>query len=211
MDDSLRPESLTTTEQAELETEFSINGVKGGISYIHRKTEHWKTVPLKLGVTGSSGAGKSSFINAMRGVRGNAQGAARVGVVESTVACTEYSYPNNGMLKLWDLPGVGTRKFPKNTYLNEVEVNSYDCFVIMTSNRFTENDAWLAQEIGKLGKHFYVVRTKIHQDVKNDQHDNFEDRREEQVLEEIRQNTRRLQQSISDRQPQENKVRLYRT
>jgi len=191
MDFRLNSKVLTMIEQAELLKEFSINGLKGCVSYFQRKAEHWKTVPLKIGVTGSSGVGKSSFINTIRGLYDSEyDGYAPVSVVESTVACTEYPHPNNAMLKFWDLPGVGTPKFPKDTYLKKIGVNSYDCFVIMTSSRFTETDAWLAQEIRELGKPFYFVRAKIHQDILNDKRVTKRgNHSEENVVKEIRQNT----------------------
>jgi len=78
---------------------------------------------------------------------------------------TEYPHPAHKNLVLCDLPGVGTTKFPKKTYLQEVKVDTYDFFIIITATRFTENDTWLATEVSKRNKSFYFVKTKIEQDV----------------------------------------------
>ena len=42
-------------------------GVVGADDVIREKLEGWRNVNVKIGVTGSSGCGKSSFINAFRG------------------------------------------------------------------------------------------------------------------------------------------------
>jgi predicted GTPase len=42
-------------------------GVSGIDNFFKAKLEEWKNVKINIGVTGNSGAGKSSFINAIRG------------------------------------------------------------------------------------------------------------------------------------------------
>jgi len=180
---------FTTEELEEFQSEFNNRGVTGCVSYFEKINEQWKTIPLKVGVIGSTGVGKSSFINAMRGLRSSALGAAPVDVIETTVTPTEYSHPNNAMLKFWDLPGVGTPKFPKDSYLAQIEVDSYDCFVILTSNRFTETDAWLAKQIYIRRKQFYFVRSKIGHDILSDRFENGSNHKEVDVVEKIRQHS----------------------
>ena len=43
------------------------NGLEGIEKLCKEKLERWKEVGINFGVTGDSGAGKSSFINAIRG------------------------------------------------------------------------------------------------------------------------------------------------
>jgi len=50
------------------------------------------------------------------------EGAASVGVTETTTDIVAYPHPNNPMLKFWDLPGVGTPRFPKDGYLEAIQV-----------------------------------------------------------------------------------------
>jgi predicted GTPase len=52
-----------------------------------------------------SGVGKSTFINCLRGLEAEDEGAAKVGVVETTNEPTPYEHPDFSNLKIWDLPG----------------------------------------------------------------------------------------------------------
>jgi hypothetical protein len=57
--------------------------------------------------------------------------------------------------------------------LRDVKFDKYDFFLIITATtRFTENDLWLAKEVEKRGKRFFLIRTKMNIDVQNDRYDN---------------------------------------
>jgi putative ribosome biogenesis GTPase RsgA len=43
------------------------NGVSGIDGFVTTKLNDWKNVKIRFGITGDSGTGKSSFINAIRG------------------------------------------------------------------------------------------------------------------------------------------------
>ncbi|XP_076831099.1 interferon-inducible GTPase 5-like [Brachyhypopomus gauderio] len=118
-------------------------------------------VELNIGVTGESGSGKSTFVNAFRGLGDDEEGSAKTGVVETTTVPTSYSYPKYPNVKLWDLPGIGTPNFKADEYLKKMKFESYDFFIIIASDRFREYHANLAAEIGKQNKKFYFVRSKI--------------------------------------------------
>jgi len=108
---------------------------RGGLQGIHAKT-----IPLNIAVIGNSGVDKSSFINTIRGLTADDEGAAEVDAVECTSEIESYPHPNNELLKLWDLPGVGTDTFPKHTYLEAIHVDCYEFFLLISATRFTEND-----------------------------------------------------------------------
>ncbi|XP_067153141.1 interferon-inducible GTPase 5-like [Apteryx mantelli] len=125
-------------------------------------------IQLHIAVTGESGSGKSSFVNAMRGLQDHEEGAAEIGVTETTMECSPYPHPQHSQVIFWDLPGIGTPNFRPDTYLKEVQFDRYDFFIIISSSRFTYNAATLAKEIQAQGKRFYFVRSKVDQDVSNE-------------------------------------------
>ncbi|XP_060608675.1 interferon-inducible GTPase 1-like [Ruditapes philippinarum] len=159
------------TTAVEYEEAFKSGGMTKLSKKIEEDIDKWRNVPVNIAVTGNSGVGKSSFINSYRGLKANSEGAAAVGVNETTEEPTKYMHPNNNSVALWDLPGMGTQKFPKKTYLEKVKFQTYDFFIIITATRFTENDIWLANEVKKIKKKFFFIRTKMNTDVENDTHD----------------------------------------
>ncbi|KAM4601407.1 interferon-inducible GTPase 5-like [Polymixia lowei] len=125
-----------------------------------------ENVTLHIAVTGESGVGKSTFVNALRGVIDGDEDAAETGVTETTMKALRYSHPTMPNVNIWDLPGIGTPNFKAKKYLKEVHFDTYDFFIIVGSLRFKENDIMLAKEIQKMKKMFYFVRSKIDQDIK---------------------------------------------
>ena len=138
------------------------------IEKIQEYLDKQNNTTLNIAITGESGSGKSTFINAFRGVDNKAEGAAPTGCVETTSVVTPYPHPNYPNVTLWDLPGVGTTKFPADQYLNHVGFETFDFFIIISATRFTENDVKLAQEIQRMKKKFYFVRSKIDSDLYNE-------------------------------------------
>ncbi|KAK9394471.1 Interferon-inducible GTPase 5-like [Crotalus adamanteus] len=120
-----------------------------------------ENLPLNIAVTGQTGSGKSSFVNAIRGVNDDDDEAAKSVPVEGTMEPKAYAHPCFPNMKLWDLPGIGTPKFQAMEYLKKVQFEKYDVFIIVVSNRFTENEAMLAKEIQRMGRKFYFVCSKI--------------------------------------------------
>ncbi|XP_057300529.1 interferon-inducible GTPase 5-like [Hydractinia symbiolongicarpus] len=170
LEDDEREWEITPREEVEeIQRQMETEGLDYVKSYIESKLDVWKAQPLNCGITGSSGTGKSSFINTIRGLTPRDKNAASVGVVECTTEPTSYPDPKNPMLQYWDLPGVGTPRFPKDeTYLRRINFERYDFFLIVTATRFSENDIWLASQIRRSGKSFFFVRSKIDQDLFNE-------------------------------------------
>ncbi|XP_042338462.1 T-cell-specific guanine nucleotide triphosphate-binding protein 2-like [Plectropomus leopardus] len=142
--------------------------------------------PLNIAVTGETGTGKSSFVNAFRGIDDGDEGAAPIGCVETTSEVTSYPHPNFPSVTLWDLPGVGTTKFPAKKYLKLVGFERFDFFIIISDTRFRENDVKLAQEIQKMKKEFYFVRSKIDNDLRNEERSQRSKFNAERTLKQIR-------------------------
>lgn len=127
----------------------------------------WKKRKVKVGVTGRTGVGKSSLINALLGLTADDTSAAAVGEKETTLKPTPYQHPRNNKLEFWDLPGIGTKTFNRINYQELVKLNDYDFYVIVSCTRFTDDDLWLADTIRQLGKMFFFVRTKVGADIVN--------------------------------------------
>ncbi len=125
------------------------------------------SVTLNIAVTGETGAGKSAFINAFRGLNDDDDNSAPTGITETTTVATMYTHPTKSNVRLWDLPGTGMPNFKANKFLKEVKFETYDLFIIISSVRFKENDVFLAKEIQKKQKRFYFVRTKIDNDIRS--------------------------------------------
>ncbi|XP_042338750.1 interferon-inducible GTPase 1-like, partial [Plectropomus leopardus] len=145
-------------------------------------------IPLNIAVTGEAGTGKSSFVNAFRGMDDGDERAAPTGVTETTSEPTPYPHPNFPSVTLWDLPGVGTTKFPAKEYLKLVGFERFDFFIIISDTRFREHDVKLAQEIKKMKKEFYFVRSKIDIDIRNEERKQKSEFNKERTLEKIREN-----------------------
>uniref|UniRef100_A0A8C6MS72 IRG-type G domain-containing protein n=1 Tax=Mus spicilegus TaxID=10103 RepID=A0A8C6MS72_MUSSI len=125
--------------------------------------------PINIAVTGESGAGKSSLINALREIKAEEESAAEVGVTETTMKVYSYKHPKVKNLTLWDLPGIGTKKFPPKTYLETVEFKKYDFFIIVSATRFTNHEIELAKAIRIMKKNYYFVRSKVDFDLYNEE------------------------------------------
>ena len=95
------------------------------------------------------------------------EGAADVGVTETTRVLKAYDHPTNPKIKFWDLPGIGTPNYPDMpTYCKEVGLERFHAFLILTACRFTENDLELAKKIRSSNKKFFLIRTKIDENVR---------------------------------------------
>mmetsp|Transcript_48169 Transcript_48169/g.105042 ORF Transcript_48169/g.105042 Transcript_48169/m.105042 type:complete len:469 (+) Transcript_48169:51-1457(+) len=163
---------------------------------------------INLAVVGNSGVGKSLLINRLRRLRPQAEGWAAVGVNETTREPTMYPYPNQPNVRLWDLPGAGTAAVPAETYLQDMGLRYFDRVVVVSAGRFTEMEAVLRGELERHSVPYYMVRTKVDQDIANNKEDNFVERQE--TLKQIRddlENTHKVETKslylVSSRDPED--------
>ncbi|XP_078268003.1 interferon-inducible GTPase 5-like [Rhinoraja longicauda] len=159
------PTDFTQDELNKLKSDSETGGVEKIQPLLVKKVNELDKTELNIAVTGDTCAGKSTFINAMRGLRSKDEGAAEVGFTMTTMEPTGYPHPNLPNVRYWDMPGIGSTRFPVDSYLKEMQFEKYDFFIIVSAGRFTENDAKLAIEIKWLGKRFYIVRSKIDVDL----------------------------------------------
>ena len=53
-------------EMKELQREIDVSGVTNVKEFLRKRLERWREVKVNIAITGDSGSGKSSFINAIR-------------------------------------------------------------------------------------------------------------------------------------------------
>ncbi|EED78924.1 predicted protein [Postia placenta Mad-698-R] len=121
-------------------------------------------------VAGISGSGKSSIINAVRGMRNNDRGplVARTGVTETTSDISRYPDPNTANPWVWyDIPGAGTLQIPDWVYFNAQGLYIFDCIIVLTDNRFTQTDEAIIRNCERFNIPTYIVRSKSRQHIQN--------------------------------------------
>ncbi|KAF7357907.1 p-loop containing nucleoside triphosphate hydrolase protein [Mycena venus] len=119
-------------------------------------------------VAGIAGSGKSSLINALRGVRNRDAGAAATGITETTLRVTRFpdSDPENPFV-WYDLPGAGTLQVRDWQYFNEQGLYVFDALVVLIDNRFTMTDVAILRNARLFGIPCYIVRSKADSHVRN--------------------------------------------
>lgn len=104
---------------------------------------------------------------------------------------------------MWFL-GVGTPNYPRSCYLEKIQFERFDFFLIICRTRFTgnddhlkkhwiyieilENDIWLASEVKQNNKRFLFIRTNVDSDLHNELEDHPSTYNENEVLQRIRNN-----------------------
>ncbi|XP_077051445.1 interferon-inducible GTPase 5-like [Siphateles boraxobius] len=152
---------ITQEDLEDIKDSISTQDLPSAIKTIKEYLKQQDLVELNIGVTGESGSGKSTFVNAFRGLGDQEEGSAETGPVETTMEPEVYLHPRYKNVKVWDLPGIGTPNFKADEYLKLVQFERYDFFIIIASDRFRECHTQLAKEIMRMGKRFYFVRSKI--------------------------------------------------
>jgi len=145
-----------------------------------KKITEFDEAQVRCGLIGPSGSGKSSLMNAIAGEK-----IAAAGVVEMPLNPQEYIH--KGIIFV-DLPGCGTVKWPQDTYIERLNLTTYDFFLLVTAERFRESDVFLFNELLRLKKPCFVIRNKFDTAIEDGLYDN--DQSEEEVREIIISNIR---------------------
>lgn len=157
-------EDLTPVSQKKVEELYKICQ-KGSLSkvpaVIKSALEDPTQIRLDVAVIGEAGSGKSSLVNALRGVGSGEPGAAPTGVTGATRKAMAYVFPVVPNLYLWDLPGVGVTEED----VSHLDLSRYDFFLLVASERYKHAHSCLARAIASAGKEAFFVRSKIDVDV----------------------------------------------
>jgi GTP-binding protein EngB required for normal cell division len=119
-------------------------------------------------IAGISGSGKSSLVNAFRGLRSQDVGSAAVGVTETTLQMTRYPDANPENPFVWyDIPGAGTIKCRDWQYFNDQGLYVFDFIIVLFDNRFTMTDIAILVNARRFNIPAYIVRSKADQHILN--------------------------------------------
>jgi len=155
LEKGIQPEVWPTKEEFQL--------AKSRIQYDPEK--------LHFAVCGSSGSGKSSLVNAFRGLKNSSSQAARTGVVETTLAITRYPDPRQELpykrFVWFDCPGAGTLEIPGWQYFNQQGLFIFDIIVLVYDTRFTQIDVSIIQNCERFKIPLFIVRSKADIHIRN--------------------------------------------
>lgn len=71
-------------------------------------------------------------------------------------------------MKIWDMPGAGTKTFPKETYIPKMGLRYFDVVFVVSAGRWKEHDMAIIKELEKHKVPHFVVRTKVDQDIESE-------------------------------------------
>ncbi|KAG1830389.1 interferon-inducible GTPase-domain-containing protein [Suillus variegatus] len=137
------------------------------VSAAKRKVQYREDL-FHFAVAGVAGGGKSSLINAFRGLRNKDAESAATGVTETTLAMVRYASPNAEHPYVWyDIPGAGALKIPDWQYFNAHGLYIFDCIIVLLNNRFTMTDIAILINCKRFKIPTYIVRSKADQHIRN--------------------------------------------
>ncbi|EPS98978.1 hypothetical protein FOMPIDRAFT_159477, partial [Fomitopsis schrenkii] len=176
--DQARREAEKAAEDAHAAREEAEKNLREGIRPIVIPTQaQFHATKLRLGykkgfihfaVAGIAGSGKSSLINAFRGLRNKDRGAAPTGIVETTSVITRYPDSDPANPFVWyDVPGAGTLSIPDWQYFTDQGLYIFDCIVVLFDNRFTATDVAILRNCARFQIPTYIVRSKSRQHIEN--------------------------------------------
>lgn len=131
--------------------------------FIAKKMNEWKDAKIQIGILGESGSGKSTFLNSFRELNKGDEGFADQGYKgNTTTKSSTYTIKDNPNIIFRDGVGSGTIKYERGPeYLKLLKIEDLDFVLLLSNKNFSQDDAWFAKEIRKMGKPLFFVRTKF--------------------------------------------------
>ncbi|KAF9463909.1 P-loop containing nucleoside triphosphate hydrolase protein [Collybia nuda] len=122
-------------------------------------------------IVGLSGTGKSSLINAFRGLANYDPGAATTGVNETTTDTTRYPDSSHGQCVWYDVPGAGTLTVSEWQYFKDRALYVFDALIVVFGDRFTMTDIAILKTCKACKIPTLIVRSKSDQYTRSIRHD----------------------------------------
>lgn len=94
-----------------------------------------------------------------------------VGVTETTVKPQCFPFPGHKKVKLWDIPGGSTMKFPADKYVIDFGLWHMSGVILVTATRASELDVKILTVLSHYKVPWYYVRTKVDLDIMNNMED----------------------------------------
>jgi GTP-binding protein EngB required for normal cell division len=133
-----------------------------------KKQYNYSPEKFHIAISGQSGTGKSSLINALRNLYPEDTRAAATGDVECTMIVTRYPDPDPNKCIIWfDVPGAGTQSHPEAEYFNDKGLYVFDAVLVIIGDRFGSTDISILRQCGLYGIPSYIVRSKADNHVRN--------------------------------------------
>ena len=120
---------------------------------------------VHIAIIGGTGVGKSSLVNAFRGLKDKAPDAAPVGEKDCTKTATHYVDPRFPWIVWFDIPGAGTQDRSTTTYFEEQGLFLMDFVLVVCSSRVKELDMAILKRAHHYGIPAGLVRSKADQDL----------------------------------------------
>ncbi|RAK98866.1 P-loop containing nucleoside triphosphate hydrolase protein [Aspergillus ibericus CBS 121593] len=120
-----------------------------------------------IAVVGATGAGKSSFVNALRGIRNGHPGAAPVGTSGTTREVHRYLGYNSDDFWIHDVHGVGTESVEAAGYFSAYNLRLYDCVLVVYSDQRRAVDLRILEACDYRHVPVCLVRTQSDQSIRN--------------------------------------------
>lgn len=131
----------------------------------------YKDGHFHFAIAGAAGSGKSSLVNAFRGIHNNDPRAASTGVVETTDRIGRYTDPDSKTPRSWvvwyDIPGAGTSNVPGWQYFNDQGLYIFDFIILVVDIRFTEIDLAILENCHLFKIPTFIIRSKANQHIRN--------------------------------------------
>ena len=134
---------------------------------------------INIAVVGLGSSGKSSLINAVRGLSKRDALATKVGFGSTLKIPAKNIVPGDQRRLLWELPAQ-TRMTPE--YVKMVQFEQYDGVFLCCNSLLCDYDLALARECHEVGIPCTVVRSNIDRDIEGDIDDHGDDHVEESLL-----------------------------